>query len=275
MAQQQADPDAFKAFEREGWTGASASYAEAFGSVTSQTIPAVLDAVRAGPGARLLDEACGPGWLAAAAVERGASVVGIDISAGMLAEAQRRHPTVEFREGDAEQLPFADGEFDAVTMNFGLLHLSRPEQALAEAYRVLRRGGGVAFTVWCPADEALAFDLMLRAIEAHGRTDVGLPVGPPFFRFSDAGECRRVVLEAGFVEPSVTKLPLVWRLASGEAFFDVMHRGTARTGGLLRAQTPEALAAIKSAVVDGANAYHMADGVEIPMPAVLASATKP
>jgi ubiquinone/menaquinone biosynthesis C-methylase UbiE len=272
MAPPPIDPDAFKAFELEGWTGAAAPYAEVFGSVTRQTISAVLDAVQARPGVRLLDVACGPGWLCAAAAERGAAAVGIDISAGMLAEAKRRHPTVDFREGDAELLPFAAGEFDAVTMNFGLLHLGRPEQALAEASRVLRPGGHFAFTVW--AVEARAFGLVQPAIEAHGRTDVGLPVGPPFFRFSDPDECRRVLIEAGFDGPSVSKLPLTWKLPSGEAFFEVMYRGTARTGGLLRAQTPDALAAIKSAIVVGANGYQTADGIEIPMPAVLTSASK-
>src|SRR5205809_6238429 len=56
-------------------------------------------------------------------------------------------PEIEFREGDAEALPFPEASFDAVVMNFGMLHLAHPERAVAEAFRVLSAGGRFAFTV--------------------------------------------------------------------------------------------------------------------------------
>ena len=59
----------------------------------------------------------------------------------MVAEARRRWPALTFREGDAEALPFESSSLDAVVMNFGLLHLARPDVALAEAFRVLRPAG--------------------------------------------------------------------------------------------------------------------------------------
>src|SRR6478736_1965249 len=178
-----ADPDAFHEFEQQGWERAAAFYGEAFGALTSQTAGPMLDAVGASQGTRLLDVACGPGFIAGAAVERGAVVTGLDFAAAMVAEARRRLPGLMFQEGDAEALPFDAGTFDAVVMNFGLLHLARPDVALAEAHRVLRPGGRYAFTVW--SEQAVAFQLALRAIEKHGNAKVPLPVGPPFFRFSD------------------------------------------------------------------------------------------
>lgn len=123
------DPDAFRAFEHAGWELASRIYADNWGEITCQAIEPTLDAVAVAPGKRLIDVACGPGWLAAAAAKRSAVVTGVDFSPAMVAEAQRRHPGIEFREGDAEGLPFVGGEFDALAMNFGLLHLARPEQA--------------------------------------------------------------------------------------------------------------------------------------------------
>ena len=67
---------------------------------------------------KLLDVGCGPGYVSAAAAERGASPTGIDFSAEMVGIAQRMFPAIEFREGDAQQLGFADGMFDRVVSNF-------------------------------------------------------------------------------------------------------------------------------------------------------------
>jgi SAM-dependent methyltransferase len=257
----------FREFEHAGWETLPKRYHEGFASLTVQAIVPLLDAVLAKRGTKLLDVASGPGYVANAAAERGASVVGIDFAAAMIADASRRYPAVEFREGDAEELPFADASFDAVTMNFGLLHLGRPERAIAEAHRVLRTGGRFGFTVWAKPEEARGFGIVLGAIQKHGNMNAPIPAGPPFFRFSDAGECRRVLMEAGFSKPDVRSVPQTWRLDSPDTLFDIMAGSTVRTGALLRAQTPQALAAIRAEVIASSRR-------ELPMPAVLASATK-
>jgi SAM-dependent methyltransferase len=268
------DPTAFHDFEHAGWERAAEHYADAFGNLTMQTIDALLDAVGAGAGTRLLDVACGPGFIAAAAAARGASVVGLDFSPAMIAEARRRHPAIIFREGDAEALLFEDDSFDAVVMNFGMLHLARPEAAIREAHRVLRAEGRYAFTVWASPDRAVGFGLALRAIEEFGTTDVPLPEGPPFFRFSAPDETRRTLEHGGFTDVDVRQLPVTWHLSSSDAVFDALSRGGVRTAAVLRAQTPAALDAIRAAVRRGVEAYAQEREFVIPMPAVLASATK-
>jgi len=267
------DAVAFHDFEQQGWERASAHYADAFGNLTSQMAGPLLDATRVRQGIRLLDVCTGPGFIAAAAAARGGAATGLDFSAAMIAEAKRRHPDVDFREGDAEALPFPIAAFEAVVMNFGLLHLARPDAAIAEAHRVLRGGGRYALTVW--SEDAVGFGLALKAIQQHGNPNVPLPDGPPFFRFSAAAELERTLHDAGFSEVAVQTVPLTWRVKSTEEVFGALSKGGVRTAAILRAQTPDALAAIADSIRQGVEAYGRAGQYEIPMPAVLASATKP
>ena len=157
----------FKDFERAGWESVVAEYDCSFGSLTTQAIEPLLDSVKVTAGVRLLDVASGPGYVAAAAAKLGAVVIGVDFSARMIAEAKRRYPAIEFRQGDAEALPFPDASFDAVVMNFGILHLGRPDQALCEACRVLRVGGRFGFTAWAKPVETAGFGITLGAILTH------------------------------------------------------------------------------------------------------------
>jgi len=261
----------FHDFEQAGWERAADHYGDAFGSLTSQTIPALLRAAGVGKGTRLLDVASGPGYVAAAAAGLGASVVGVDFSSEMVALAAGRYPGLEFMEGDAEALPFPDRSFAAVAINFGVLHLERPDTAIAEARRVLESGGRCAFTVWATPDVSVGFGIVLKAIETHGRMDVPLPAGPPFFRFSDAAESTRSMQAAGFSDVRVETLPLVWRLASGDALCEAFLQGAVRTAALLRAQSPDAMAKIRQSIREGAESYRNIDVIELPMAAVLSS----
>jgi len=100
-------------------------------------------AVNPQPGERILDIAAGTGTSAAALARSGATVIALDFSQGMVDEGRRRHPGLDFVQGDAERLPFGDDEFDAVTISFGLRNVQRPQVALTEMYRVLKPGGRV------------------------------------------------------------------------------------------------------------------------------------
>lgn len=269
------DLEAFREFEHAGWEAVAHRYHHHFARLTPQTAGPLLEAVGVGDGMRVLDVATGPGYAAAAASLRGADAVGIDFAAAQVALARAQYPTLEFHQGDAEALPFPDESFDAVVSNFGMLHFARPERMLAEAHRVLRTGGRVAFTVWAKPEDAKGFGIVLGAVETLGDLDVPLPPGPPFFRFSDGEECAHVLAEAGFVAPVITQVPQVWTLPAPEALFDAVYEAGVRTQAILRAQTADALEAIRRAICDDAKAFERNGVTEIPMPAVLASAAKP
>jgi demethylmenaquinone methyltransferase/2-methoxy-6-polyprenyl-1,4-benzoquinol methylase len=99
------------------------------------------DLARVGPGDRVLDVATGTGDLAVELARRGAEVVGQDFSEGMLALARAKAPALRFEQGDALALPYADGEFDAVTVGFGARNFSDLARGLAEMARVTKPGG--------------------------------------------------------------------------------------------------------------------------------------
>jgi ubiquinone/menaquinone biosynthesis C-methylase UbiE len=136
--------EAFAKFEHEGWQRVAGKYHSVWASSTRQFIPPLLDAAEVTESISVLDVGCGPGYVAAAAAERGATSRGLDFSKEMVAIAQKEFPHIEFREGDAQNLPFTDATFDRALANFALLHLPCPERACAEAYRVLKAGGNSA-----------------------------------------------------------------------------------------------------------------------------------
>jgi len=96
------------------------------------------------PGDRVLDACCGTGDLAVEAERRGGRVVGLDFSPKMLERARKKSGAVEWIQGDALALPFPDGDFDAVTVGFGVRNLADLESGLKELARVLRPGGKLA-----------------------------------------------------------------------------------------------------------------------------------
>ncbi len=102
---------------------------------------AVVRAVQAVPGERVLDIAAGTGTSSEPFADADIDVVPADFSIGMLREGRRRRPDMAFTAADALQLPFADETFDVVTMSFGLRNVADVHAALEEFRRVTKPGG--------------------------------------------------------------------------------------------------------------------------------------
>ena len=268
--------DAFTKFEHEGWERVADKYDSTWASSTRQFIPPLLDAAEVSGKMSILDVGCGPGYVSAAATERGALPTGLDFAAEMIAVAKKMFPGIEFREGDAQDLPFPDATFDRVVANFALLHLANPKRAMSEAARVLKPGGRFAFTTWAKISENPFVKIVDDATQAHANLDVDLPLGPPFYLFENEEGFRQALDHAGLDGASMNfKVHRIeWNVPSARFVFDVEMNAGVRTAGLLARQTPEALRKIQSAIEKSVQPYTKGDGFAIPKTAYIVSAAK-
>jgi ubiquinone/menaquinone biosynthesis C-methylase UbiE len=126
----------------------------------AQWAPVLCDAAGIASGQTVLDVACGTGIVARTAadlVAPGGTVIGLDLNQAMLTVARRVRPDIEFREGQADDLPFPDGTFDAVVCQMALMFLPDRSRALLEMARVAHVGGTVAVLVPGALDSQPAF----------------------------------------------------------------------------------------------------------------------
>jgi SAM-dependent methyltransferase len=130
-----------------------------FNAIARQTMPMAEDLVRAAdphPGQAVLDVACGSGNAALVAARRYCAVAGIDIAENLIERARARAAAdgveVDFRVGDAQALPYADGRFDAVMSVFGAMFAPDQARAATELLRVCRPGGTIAMANWMPSE---------------------------------------------------------------------------------------------------------------------------
>lgn len=267
----------FSEFEYEGWGNSSVCefYDEHFGTITIQSVNAMLDAVNTREHDNILDVCTGAGYAAGAATERGANAIGIDFSDSQIQLAKKRFPGTKFETGDATDLPFDSYTFEAVVNGIGIPHFENPDDAIKEAHRVLKPGGRFAFTVYDTPQNAVGFGILYAAIQSHGSMDIGLPAGPNFFLFSDPEEGASRLASAGFECIETNIIPQTWNLLSPDHLFEAVESGSVRAAATLKAQSPEAKTEIKAAVTENISKYKKSDSYELPMPVVLYSATKP
>src|SRR5262245_42017647 len=143
--------EAVKARQQKTW--ASGDFA-VIGSLIHVTAEHLVESADLQAGWKVLDVATGSGNAALAAARCGCEVVGIDYVPALLERGRERaraeRLSVDFREGDAEALPFPDGTFDAALSIYGAMFAPNQERAARELLRVVRPGGRIAMGNWTP-----------------------------------------------------------------------------------------------------------------------------
>jgi ubiquinone/menaquinone biosynthesis C-methylase UbiE len=269
------NPEAFIGFERAGWDANITGYDQAFGSVSRQTVGPLLKAANVSAGMRVLDVCSGPGMLVEAAIERGAQAVGLDFSAQAVELARELVPAGEFRQGDAQALPFADNSFDAIVCAYGVIHVPVPELALREMLRVVRPGGRVAISVWDSTTPNNGFGMIYAAVRAHGSFDVPVPHGPDYFQFSTDEKMRAALTEIGFSMVETKFVDQRWHVQSAAQILEAMRTGTVRARALLAGQSAAATANIRRFLDEAlATTRNPTGGSDVPLPALVGSGEK-
>jgi ubiquinone/menaquinone biosynthesis C-methylase UbiE len=159
----------------------------------------ILEELVPSPADRILDVACGTGIVARLARDRlgaAAAIVGIDVSADMLAVARAEAPTIDWREGNASALPLREGEqFDVVVCQQGLQFVSDRPAAAAQMRRALAKGGRLAVATWRSDAEIPFFRELRQVAERH----LGA-IADARHSLGDAAQLEALLRDAGFTE---------------------------------------------------------------------------
>jgi SAM-dependent methyltransferase len=213
-------------------------------------------------GERILDLSTGTGWTSRLVARRGAVVVGADIAADLLAAAREKAKVeglpIDYQIGDAENLPFADEEFDAVVSTFGIMFATRPEAAADELSRVCRKGGRIALTTWL-ADSTVfeMFGVMKRYMPA--------PPSPAPRSPFEWGRVERIQeLLGGDFQLRFEKGISYYREPSAGAAWETFSRGYGPTRTLAANLPDGRLAALREDFIDFHEKYRTDLGICVP-----------
>jgi ubiquinone/menaquinone biosynthesis C-methylase UbiE len=217
MSSPSTSPDAakiqmFRKRLHEEWTGdrtvaAWRKWHAQIAAFTRGATEAILEAAHLRPGMRVLDLACGvgdPALSIASEVSPSGHVTATDLGPGMMSLAEelarkKSLTNIEFREANAESLPFADASFDVLTCRFGIMFFPDLSKALREGLRVLKPGGRAAFVAWGKKEQPF-FTTTAGIILKHVPVPPPPPDpdGPSLFMFGERDRLRRALEAAGF-----------------------------------------------------------------------------
>jgi ubiquinone/menaquinone biosynthesis C-methylase UbiE len=189
------------------WGARARDWAQVQEGQCSAAYEAVFDSLSLGPGTSYCDVGCGAGMAALLASRRGAEVAGIDAAESMLVIARERLAAGDFRLGDLEELPFADGSFDLLTGFNSFQFAANPVAALVEARRVSKPAGRIVVLTWGDPQgmEAAALVTALKPL---------LPPPPPGspgpFALSDEQALRAFAERAGLKALKVSDVACEW-----------------------------------------------------------------
>jgi len=234
---------------------------------------ALVDRAAAKTGDNVIDVGCGCGSTSRAFAEQvglGGFVLGIDISAPMLARARELAPKnapVDFVLADATLYPFDPASFDLLVSRFGVMFFAEPVVSFANLRRALRASGRVAFACWREPRENPWMMAPLQGVYRHvPRMPTPAPEDPGPFAFASEERVRRILGEAGYKAIELEPVALSFDIANGRGI-DVAVQSALQIGPASRAldgHPPEARAAAANSVRELLTPYVRGETVALP-----------
>jgi ubiquinone/menaquinone biosynthesis C-methylase UbiE len=194
----------------------------------AQWAPHLLDIARVRTGQRVLDVACGTGVVTRTAADRVADpsrVVGLDLNPAMIEVAASVRPDIQWRRGDAADLPFDDATFDAVVCQSALFFFPDPDAAIAEMSRVTSPGGMVAVQTYASLDAQPAYGPFVDVVLKHAGPEARSLI-TTYFALGDSGTLAAAFVAAGLEGVETRTRMGTARYASVDALVEIEVKGT-------------------------------------------------
>ena len=295
MSSPTASPDpakiqTFRTRLHEEWTGdktvaAWRKWHAQIAAFTRGATEAILEAAHLRPGMRVLDLASGvgdPALSIAAGVGPSGHVTATDLGPGMMSLAEelarkKGLANIEFREANAESLPFADASFDVLTCRFGIMFFPDLGKALRECLRVLQPGGRAAFVAWGKKEQPF-FTTTAGIILKHVPVPPPPPDpdGPSLFMFGERDRLRRALQSAGFANVHEEDRIITGRWpGSVEEYWEQFTEVAAPFRPLLDQLTPEKRAQARAESLLAVKKFWTGHEVSLPLEIVIGSAIHP
>jgi SAM-dependent methyltransferase len=222
--------------DQDGWQlahDAAVAYEKDFvPAIFAQWPPVLAQVAGIKTGDRVLDVACGTGVLAREAANRvgpTGCVAALDLNEAMLAVARRLRPEIDWRQGDAGKLPFADGAFDVVVSQFALMFFPDQAAALLEMWRVLAPGGRLAVAVCAPMARTEGYSVLAGLLRREAG-DRAAAMVEGYFAIGDEAALQRLCKAAGIAGARVLAREGWARFASIDELVRVEIKGSPLAG---------------------------------------------
>jgi ubiquinone/menaquinone biosynthesis C-methylase UbiE len=275
------DPIKYKEIETEVYSRTAESYAKYGASIFESMASPLLKGVNLKPEQKVLDVACGigiPSLSAAETVAPNGLVIGIDLAPGMIEMARVRAAdrglkNVEFREADAETLPFEDRFFDTVLCHLGLIHFTDRAKALKEMGRVLKPDGKLGISVWSTPDRTKVVGIVSKCVATLWPAAV-VPGAPTWFDFAAEGALEKTLMNAGFKNIKTDCFDYPLEVKDGEEYWRTNLGVSGRLQMLLKNVSQDVAKQIETQAKAEAEKCRVGEKLRIPCEVVIAWAKK-